>query len=229
MKLNNYLEGLTLQDNDVIFDYSSSDGIDITLRKNLVVTDNIYSLYPLTREKLVIVRALKNNVIPEKDLNYFVKRSVLFAYQSLPKDIDFILYSRKSFPLLDRFAEQLGAKFSSKVLKLSNSIFKNPGSDIQLKDVPDKYKKEAEELLTKVKTLPSIQLHNDIPGHLRKYFTNFINIDQNILNSVEGKNVLIVDDLLTQGSTINQLSALLKNKKAKTVLGLTLFKYELYK
>lgn len=228
MKLNNYLEGLTAKDNKVIFDYSSNNGIDISIRKDLTVTGNIYSLYTLTRDKLYIIHTLKNNNIPDENLNYFAKRSAQFAYQSLPQDIDLILYSKKSFPLLDKFVEQLGSKFSSRILRISNSIIKNPGNEIELNNVPEKHKKEADELLNKIKTMPSIRLHKDIPGYLRKYFTNFVNIEQRVLNRVEGKNILIVDDLLTQGTTISQLSNILKNKKAKTILGLTLFKYELY-
>ena len=41
-------------------------------------------------------------------------------------------------------------------------------------------------------------------------------------NNAQGKNFLIVDDVVTTGSTINEIAKILKKKKARSVWALTL-------
>ena len=46
----------------------------------------------------------------------------------------------------------------------------------------------------------------------------FVVVDKNM---VKGKNILLLDDIFTTGSTINECSKILKNNKAKSVVGIT--------
>lgn len=232
-----YLENIYHQDNKLVFDYSKHDDFNLKLRKipyssssKRLLGHTVHTLYTLTAKETSILRALKgegDSIIEDSDLEYFASRSASYAFKVLPTtEIDYILYSQNSYPLMDKFLNKLRNKFSSQVLKLSPSILKTSTDKLSLRDsIPAKYKDQAETLLLKLKQKDSIKLRNDIPKHLRMFFKGFITIDESILAKVENKNILIVDDILTVGTTFNQLFGLLQNYNPKNVYGLTLFKF----
>ena len=72
----------------------------------------------------------------------------MYAFHIISKEIDIILYSENSYYLFDRFIKDLSSKFSSKSLKIFQSIYKLSPSVISIKpDAPAKYLKDLEDLL----------------------------------------------------------------------------------
>jgi len=235
-KFKEYLENIISKDNQVVFDYSTTNGINTALRNkpyssksSRLFGHTVLSLYLLTANETPLLRALKredNKEINNEDMEYFIKRSVSYAYRYLPKDLDYIIYNKNSFPVLDKFIEQLALKFQSKTLNVSQSIYKTSTNKLYLKDnIPKKYKAAAENLLIKLKQKDTIKLRDEIPLRLRMFFGGFISIEDNVLNKLKNKNILIVDDVFTVGTTFSQLFQLIKQYNPNQLMGLTLFKY----
>jgi len=231
-------EGIFAKDDELIFDYSSEEGVRVKLGTKKVkyksyttkIDGNlVFSLYGITGENKNILRALKGESsvkVNKKDLDYFLQRSALYAFHIISKEIDIILYSENSYYLFDRFIKDLSSKFSSKSLKIFQSIYKLSPSVISIKpDAPAKYLKDLEDLLKHLRKKEKIKLRNDIPLKFREYFTNFISIRDEVQSKIENKNILVVDDILTSGSTFSELFTILKLRKANVMYGLTLFKF----
>jgi len=229
-------EGLSIIDDKLVFDYSNDSGLRVALGtkqfkfkpyKTKVDDYSIISLYQVTSEDKVILRTLKNETsiqVDKKDLDYFADRSALYAFQQIPEEIDIILFSENSYYLFDSFIKKLESRFSSKVITISQSIYKTTTDNLKIKDdAPIKYLKDLQILLTSLKKKDTIKLRNDIPLKFRKYFTGFISIRNGV--QFENKNILIVDDILTTGSTFLELFEVLKIRGASNIYGLTLFKF----
>lgn len=232
-------EGITSLDDKLVFDYSNQEGVRVSFGtkqiqyypyKTKVQDNSIFSLYQVESKDKHILRALKGESIlkvDKKDLNYFASRSAVYAFQLIPREIDLILFSENSYYLFDKFIHNLKSKFSSQVLQLSQSIYKTSTQNLQIKQsTPDKYRPDLERLLTSLQKKETIKLRNDIPLKFRSYFTGYISIRDSIQSNISGKNILIIDDILTSGSTFNELFDILQLRQANNIYGLTLFKFK---
>jgi hypothetical protein len=238
-KYKRQIEGISSNEDSIVFDYSNSDGIRVSFGtkqvkyspyKTTVENNTIFSLYQVDSNDKHILRALKgesNLKADKKNLDYFANRSALYAFQLIPSEIDLILYSENSYYLFDTFIKQLQSKFSSKKLKVSQSIYKTNTSNLFIKELtPDKYRKDLDRLLVSLQKKDTIKLRNDIPLKFRKYFSGYISIRDELQKDISGKNVLIIDDILTSGSTFIELFNILKLRNANNIYGLTLFKFK---
>jgi len=231
-------EGIKIDNDKITFDYSDNEGVNISLNKmkNFIAHSKsqkgkIISLYSITTENKQILRALKNEgnlKIDVDDLKYFALRSAMFAYHNIKnKNIDYIIYNENTYPFLDIFINILSKKFSSKVLKVNNDVFKTGTENIQLKkDIPDSLKTELNKILLNLRKKKSIKLRNDIIPRYRKFFTGFLDISSSLKEKIEGKSVLYIDDIFTTGSTFKEVFSILENANVSDIQGLSIFKFK---
>jgi len=234
-----YKEGIEAKEGKIVFDYSSSKGVNLRLGKNrkfMTYTKTLYkykdikilSLYKINKEDKFILRALKGEsdlILDTQDIFNFIKRSSLYAFKNLPKDIDIILFSKNSYLLLDFFIQEIASKYQNKALKISQSIYKVDTSNLHMKtDTPSKYVDFIQALIERLKKKQYIKLRDDIPIKFRAYFSGYISIDDDAQKQFQGKNVLIVDDILTTGSTLTELIEIIKLRDPRSINALTIFK-----
>ncbi len=164
------------------------------------------------------------------DINFFNKNYSVFTYDNNPK---VFIYKFKYGK--DKRYSYLISKLMYEYIK-ENSLFDN--IDI-ITDVPMYYKKEKErgfnqsilmcEQLSKYINKPYlptlIRNKNTITQSslsIKKRFENLNNVfDIHNKANVEGKNILIIDDIYTSGSTIIECSKILKQNGANEIYSLT--------
>jgi hypothetical protein len=161
------------------------------------------------------------------DYRQFLSRTVQYVYSKKLKSlgIDIMITPQSGSPLAQNFAAMVGAKVPN-TISLPQSIYKADVSKIKLADnVPERYRVSLERVIRNVQTgkTKSFQLKK-IPGPQRKFIYDFLEINPNIANKIEGKNILVVDDILTSGATLAETFRILELLDAKNIYGLTLFK-----
>lgn len=68
-------------------------------------------------------------------------------------------------------------------------------------------------VLPKIRSLDYFSLARDVKPKYRKYITNFLDFDETTLNkfqSLHGENILVIDDINTSGSTIDEIIRILR-------------------
>lgn len=74
-------------------------------------------------------------------------------------------------------------------------------------------------ILPKIHSLDYFSLARDVKPKYRKYITNFLNFDENVVDkfqSLHSENILIVDDINTSGSTIDEIIRILRKIDKKS-------------
>ena len=64
----------------------------------------------------------------------------------------------------------------------------------------------------------------DIPKQQAKFVKDFLEIVKELSAALDGKNVMIIDDVLSSGATFAEMARLIKKENVKSVVGLTIFK-----
>jgi len=238
-----FYESLSVENDKIIFDYSQNEvGIKTKMGKNkfkafeskakILMGATLYFLYKLTSKESNIVSSLKNNspyFVDVDDLTKFIKRSALYANKNLKNvDFDIIIYPDNAKDFLLQFIEQFSKLNGTTKFNVKNSIRKTNPDNIKIYDpknkLDDKSRKSLERGINKAKTRGHLKLHKDLPVMLRQYVKNFIEIDKQLLKKIDGKNILIIDDVYTGGNTMKELIEILNNNGANNITGLTLFK-----
>lgn len=65
------------------------------------------------------------------------------------------------------------------------------------------------------------KLHKLNYKNRKKELRNVFSVDENFVNKIEGKNIILIDDIFTTGSTVDEISKLLKLNGANSVISLT--------
>lgn len=229
-------------------------GINLKLGKNTKKDNNIpfatkakqyqgatiYSAYEIDNKK--IDRDVKDSILKSikggsnvsfslKDYKHLLTRSALYLNKTLKKlNIDTVVFPESSSPLASDFADAL-AKYIPNVVTLPNAITKSKvdkvGFDLGNIDPDSEKGKQMTELLNThlAKSTASGQFKmKDVGPQFRHFFKNFMQLDGGVLKDIEGKNVLLVDDVLTSGSTLSDSITQLLAHGAENVYGATLFR-----
>jgi len=139
---------------------------------------------------------------------------------------------------------------SSLVTDLVKSITERlSGMEISIESVGDLIQKETDPNLVRMKPLPAKTSKKSIvdiarkirkwreeghvnmkdlsgySGRFRKYLINHLFIDMKYKDMIRDKSILIIDDILTSGSTLEESAAILRDFGARKVVGLTLIKH----
>lgn len=230
-------EDIDIVDGKLIFD--SDTGIkskfgkskDYTpYKKKVEGTDIItYSLYSASANNSTdIMRAVKRANFSRPEVVQFLKRSAVYAARLLKgMKIDTIVTPISSSNLTKEFVKELQVRTHYDVY--IDSFQKNPNiSSIELDadnpNITPAIIKSMQKILDKAKRDGQLSLTKFSVMH-RKFLKNlFQATDKKLLAKFDGKNILIIDDIMTSGTTTKNIVDILMVNGAKEVSGLTIFK-----
>ena len=152
---------------------------------------------------------------------------------------DVILYPKSGSTLVRNFAKALGAR-NSKIVILDDAFIKKAVSAEHVHamintDHPawGKFSLENPNAVTKLSRSLEKQLQDHGTLELKKLYKPYVKFIKNFLelknayetlDTVLGKNVLVVDDILSSGTTINEMMRQLTEMEPALIAGLTIFK-----
>jgi hypothetical protein len=242
MRFKDYLdlsESIYAEGDKLVIDYFQNDtGIKTAFGKNKKldpyekkIGDTIsYSLYNVGSAPAALLKMIKKDDFIFSDAGkHFIKRSAIYASKVLrPKKIDVVVSPLSSSKLTEQFLIELGSRNNYDIYP--NMFVKQPDiSKIRIdKDHPSispKIITKLEKTLERAQRKGKLSLQTDIFVRDRKFILNMFDVlDKKLLEKVDGKNVLIADDILTSGTTMINIIDVLKAHGAKDVIGLTIFK-----
>jgi len=186
------------------------------------------SLYLAKSEDSVsIMKQLKLDSNTETEVaKKFIVRSAVYGARVLRgSGIDVIIVPKSSSKLNTLFAEELGKRLNVPVIH--DSFDKNPDlSTLEIADDPRVTPQIRKSLTNSIETAKKrgVLKLAAIPPMFRKFLRNvFVVIDKDLNKKVEDKNVLVVDDVVTSGTSLEQVYTLISSG-AKNVSAMTLFK-----
>jgi len=209
------------------------------------VDAEVYSIlnYISSEVSTDILKSLKGSgpyKVDDRQFSHFMEQ-VKAAAAGIVRKVkpDIIIYPKSRSPLVKQFVDEIAKNYPSAEV-LTDSFIK---SVLNAEDIeplintkhPD-WEKFAESNPKAVKQLKQ-QLKNLISGgelELKKFYKpytkfikNFIEIKDayEVLDKVMGRNVLVVDDILSSGSTMGEMIRQLSDFEPNEITGLTLFKY----
>ena len=195
------------KENDIEFTHGkSNDGLPdkIDIKKNKLNEIDVYSIYYAPEydsnknhfKFSPALHGLKKTNFNKKAVQWFLNKSAIASQKIIRKNkIDYIVMPKSSSALVSEFAKMLKQK-NPKIEIIFDTFVKK--SNLELKSIePEK----------------------------RKEIGNIFNASSNdVYNKLKNKNVLLLDDIMTTGTTLEMLNDLLKNHDVNNVVGLTLYK-----
>lgn len=228
-------------DNSVKFDPSSKEHVNTSLgkakfapRKSTLKRSGVTVLSAYSKESgdatTQILKALKGSTdieFPKGDVDKFINRTAVFFARVLrDQPIDVVLKMPSSSPLASNFTDKILEKIShSHVLSYKDVISKDLTNISVSKDTkfsPDTLK-SVYKFVDKVKDTGKFEIKK-LPPRFRPLVVNWIKIDDSIKNKLVGKNILVVDDYLTTGTTLDETCSALKVFVPASITGITLIK-----
>jgi phosphoribosylpyrophosphate synthetase len=241
----NLYEGISNDTNEIdkfIFNFNKDNTDDIiTLRYNKEsiirrVTKNIKIYYNYKINKTVdkvlrmkLLKSIKDKSIQIEDYDHLLDKAVLGLFNN-PHfnliDVDVVIIPRSSSKINLDLANRIIAKIP-RVLLMSENLVKNRLENITLdydliksKNLKTATIKSIEKMLRKSSVDGEFKIKK-IPGQFRKFVINFLKLDindRNMINRLNGGKVLIVDDIITEGTTLNEAHRLLEKYSPKEII-----------
>lgn len=249
------LEGIRVENDQVIFDFTSDrrdDIIPLKLQKyntkfvsmNNIPTYYAYRINPLYKgvlqkdPRISLIRdAIKNVTIDDKDYIQLIVKAFINFDQHVDKlnSYNLIALPQSSSPLLARVVESLGRKYGTAVEIIDNAFVKNKITDITvdpqvIQNIRAKSGDKKADYITSryAKLIQSAEVNGEfkmkkIPTDkgFRRGVINFLRINDSrhdaIFKQVYGGKILILDDIITSGTTMIEMKRLLEDLGASTV------------
>jgi len=231
-------ENIDIVNGRLVFDADSDSGIETSFgkgkklqpfKKKVPGTDmTSLSLYQ-AKGSAQILKALKNaNFKTDQDVKQFLNRSAVYGSRILrAKDVDIIVSPKSSSDLVKEFAKEIERRtyydFYIDAFQKTVDISK---VEIDREDprITDDIIASMEKILTRSKGKGFLSVKQFAPSH-RKFIKNLFEIiDETLYRKVADKNVAIIDDVMTTGTTAKQIHDILKAHGANEVTTLTMFK-----
>lgn len=200
--------------------------------KKLLPELKSYSLY-LAKQKdaTKTLNAIKKSDFNNPEIQEFLKKSSIFSLKIINNiniNFDIVVTPFSSSDLVKEWANELVKRTHYDYF--IDAFVKNNIDEITLDyDNPkmsDNIKKDLERILKKSKIKGYFSIH-DVYPMFRKFVLNVYRASsKKIINKVKDKNVIILDDIVTSGTTAMDIFKTLKTAGAKEVIVLTLFKSE---
>lgn len=227
-----YTEAINVSSNQLIL--NADDGISSAFgqgkykpyRKKIEADFYSYSLYS-ANHKSDISKAIKTAKIDD-EMDKFLTRSAIYAVKLL-RDIkaDVIVSPQSSSPLARLFTKKIKERTNHEFFidSFSKTVDLNKVTiDHNHPLITDGLIKSLEKTLARGRKKGFIKI-KDFQVRDRKFIRNLFEIvDSKIETKVQGKNVVIIDDVTTSGSTGQQIYNILKTHGAENITVLTLFK-----
>lgn len=165
-----------------------------------------------------------------KDYQHFIKRTAIYVTAKILKDIkpDYIITPQSSSPILNDLLDVLRdinphIKFLAENFKKVIDIDKIEIDD-SIKGLSPASRKSIERVIKNAKKDGYFQIKK-IANKDRKFVKNYLElIDTYKYNKLEDKNVVLLDDVLSSGSTFKEMRNHLMNYGIKRLSGVTIFK-----
>lgn len=215
-------EGLYIDDDNILqfLPSEQNKGIKTSFGKNMKLSpyikkltgteSNVYSLYvSSTVDSTQILKALKMLDVSNENVQKFLNRSSIYAVKVLRSiNPDIIITPQSSSLLLTEFVKMISEKTHYDVYY--NCYRKTTNlTNVETKTDHPKLTPEIAEKLKIIldKSIASgeFKIHS-VPPMWRSFLKNLYEInDTKLFNKLIGKSVVIIDDIITSGFTVNQI------------------------
>lgn len=219
-------------------DLKSSEGIKSSFGKDKKlkpfskkIMDGLvsYSLYNAnTKNSTDILKAFKSADFSSKELQDFLTRSAIYASRILRDlGVDVIVTPQSSSDLTKEFVKQISARTNYDVY--IDSFRKAPDLskveiDRENPNITPAIIKSMEDILNRAIKRGNLSVKMFAVQH-RKFLKNLFEVtDQKLLQKIDGKHVVIIDDIMTSGTTTKNIYDILVTNNADKVSALTIFK-----
>lgn len=176
------------------------------------------------------LRAIKYiDNIDEKDAAQLTSQAVSDICKKYNlQQYDTMVYPKSSSKILERFANELGEQGIISNF-IPDAFVKNSVDNIQLdqeavNQLPEATKKQVDRVFQNIKNMKTEFKLKDVFTRYRKFIKNFIKLDKDIVQHVEGKKVILMDDYHTTGATSKEMLNLLIGLKPVEVFIIFLVK-----
>lgn len=153
----------------------------------------------------------------------FIKETV--ESRSLSFQPDLIISPTSSSPMLNFFVKTLGDYYNVNVI--TDAFVKSLPSDVSFNpagiSLDDKTIKAMEKILSKAVDTGKFEIKK-FPPKYRSMLENLM-VSNMAMELVEGKSIMLVDDILTTGSTMNSIFKTVQSSGCKRLCGATFLKF----
>lgn len=166
-----------------------------------------------SKETTEILKAIKKSSdykynLSDEEYLYFIKRTSIFFKKILTnKNIDTILITESSSSLISDVVYELIKRLPHSGIKIhTKGIYKNIENayiDRPLK-MSDSEFNQLKSSLEKSKETDNFEIKKQHAKY-RKYFKNWMTIDEKLHKDIKNKNVVLFDDYITTGSTLDTI------------------------
>lgn len=156
----------------------------------------------------------------------FINRTALFFSKEINKrPIDTIFCMQSSSSLVKDIAVKTIEKVSQSLKFIPDSIIKNIDNLelVKPETMSDSQFKSMEKVYMKAKETGAFEIKK-IPPQNRKFFRNWIEVNEDAIRSITGKHIIIFDDYLTSGATLDATCMVLKELSPASIICFTILK-----
>lgn len=187
----------------------------------------IKSVYKFTKENSQIIRKLKTTKDIES-IRSFVNRTSIFLYSQYKNEhIDMIVLEQSDNLLTKEIAKELSKRMNLENPIPMDIIYKQSPKYIKIKyDDPNITKGIIDYLEQQIKNSIRIGHFNikTISPEFRKFIYNTHQINNFYIHKISGKNILLIDDIITSSKTITEIADILFYYEADNLYACSIFK-----
>jgi len=200
-----------------------------TLNKYKVFS--VYSTKGANKSK--ILKTIKKQTdleMSNTDYERFIIRTAIFMSAKIvsPNKIDIIILPKTSSKILFDLVDEISSR-NPGVSYISQQFTKTKPKEIKI-DVD--HPKINDNIISKLEIIKQNAIKKDnfemkkVPSWMRKFIKNFIELtpDKYLRKHLEGKNILIIDDIFTSGTTMGAMGDILNMYSPENLVFATLFK-----
>ena len=183
------------------------------------------------KEVLSAIKGQSNQYsIDVESYDKFLTRTALYLSKIVTdNNIDTVIVMETSSRLLADLMVKMN-KYLPKYYEMhtyNKGIFKNP--EISAIEISTRHElkpdttKSLEDILDKANKESYFSIKR-VPAQFRDLIKNWLKINNKILSKIVDKRVMIVDDIVTTGSTVKEASILIEEAGAKSLIGISIIK-----
>lgn len=175
-----------------------------------------------------ILKAVKGADLNTSEMNAFLIRSAIYAVRVLRNfKVDVIVTPASSSNLTKEFVNRIAERANYDVY--TDSFRKSP--DISKVKIDINHPAITKDIIKSMQSILDRAIRKGnlsvkmFAVHHRKFLTNMFEVtDERVLQKINGKNVVIIDDIMTSGTTTKNIYDILITNGAESVSALTIFK-----
>lgn len=241
------IEGVKYNRESESFDFmwkedSPEDLINLKLQKyNKILSkkdgNKVYYAYKLNKDAGPETKMLKQSIkyvddkVSESDVNLMINKAVA-SFNAIDNlsSYDLVVTPKSTSKVLDLMRNVIGAKAGPNTMVSSDLFVKNTIDNIKfdeekLNKVPENERKQILKILNTVFSKEDYKLRSVSP-RFRKFILNFVKfnteVNKKVMNRIVNGKILVVDDILTEGTTVKNIVQLLREAGALEVVSFVL-------